>query len=1518
MSMQTPLPSPTGGSTPPQGLPTPTPSPVKNVAPNVKTPKLAVPTPKPGVDPAAQMLADNLDALHNSGYSYLEPLVQTAFAKGASSPTQAVALAKTTQQASIVGNPLPAINHLFSDPNLQKLPTKTQQIQFWFNGTMGSYPIAETDVRKIQQDMIAKKQAFVGATPTGAWTPEWQNAFVNSSKQALANLGPGNMDSKTALHNLLNQGLLSTALNSVYATVKSLPRSIMNLMGDTVSGSNNLNPLLNLVNKATNNSLAPVGQAISNAQIFPGKPTQKQTTEEYIKSANDRTLEDIGTALSFIPIGRVAFGTKEALSVASKQGLTKVLPFSEVAPKFTILKSIQAAQAAGTETVLPKILPRVIANSPITAWMYHGLEAGVAKSAPAQMVIRNTLAQRLRLPLVQATNKIIGKTIVAGALETGIGNLENKFGPDTGLDTAIHSIHPVAGNLATALDLISAQANPGGVSKDAIASYSADVANGSHAMRQSLDELGVLNAFQKANPEFNLDQAIADHGAASVYQHINDQLNKVSAMFAAEEKLNPLKAAGPTGPWAMLSDEEKAQKLLDLSHSIWMDSVNGKGSALHNAREAVTTDQNALETGFRIMRSQAMADTRESALAKKGTSTFDNYMNARKVGDQILKPEVQKYLIHPGTVDAFKKAKAAIEPAPWETAVEGAPKIKLDKRWVETNNPVMGRGVFGLARIGSVMKEDAIIAANGFKEALTNGTVAENEKTRLDIARYLINEFGIDTNSLNGDTQKMLDAIYAKADTLAVKIHPVIGAPVEVQNMFKELAKLGYQPVVGTDIGHYFTKDLMGVDLGKAKVNVADVLKAGQISEATQAQTARIASKLGLSPRLSDSSAVSARASIETNISVQTAIDAGKIKLPPGFNASRTLSWLRKGLDESRSLTKGQKTSLFIAENILAPLKAGGYRYEIKNLMDTQGLTEEGAMAKIIEAKKAEMGIRDASNKEMLTVLMRPMDDLSADLMGVPHGTPLMDKASATAMIQAVQRARVKVPSEMIGGLAKAEDWLYAGLGIAGNTIKIGGKEISGATIPNIPAYFLNMRNRVRFQESILFAYRRVFKTMSKGITEGVPPTFYPGEKMRSMGIDQEAEKLYTKMYPKENAKNIIQDDVERLLNQSDLYNLYSPRDFKKWVLYHVDQAGYKGQDALDKVERVMGYGERTAAEKSLNAVFYPFSFNKTLMRQFGGYLLTHPGQRLVAAGMLNLYDTHDGPKMRKWLEDNMPLIKEVEKLNAFEHGTGLGGFGGINMPYVQPLFNAFATMVGPKQISYMDAQQGATAYKTLQKYIPLLKSFNDVITEGADTARTGAALALRTVGQYSFGSDTVPRPQYLMPAKAQQSNAWDYRTNLITQLGQVLDYNYKHPHAPYTWGAIKNGDGNTIPKETGLIDKPINKATIGELVHYRYPAWDNTIASSVAVKKTTEADRFIGGIAAINPDLGSAYRQVDEYAKKISALVSKDNIDTATLVSVTDAFRKTAIDLAINDKNFYNFYKTHYQRLFGPLESFK
>ncbi len=1633
---------------------------------------LKVPNPSPGVDPAATKLAQNLDALHNSGFGYLEPIVQASLAHGAASPAHAVQLGNAVQ-ASLIPNVAPAINHIFSDPQLTKIPTASQQISFWFNGSQGKYPVSEQDVGKIQQDMIDKGQAFPGATVTRTWSPEWQNALVNSSAGVLNAPGFGNADSKSVLSNLFNQGKLSTGLNSVYAAVKSMPRSILHLLGDTVSGTNAaLNPLAYLANKTTNNSLAPVGQNIANAQIFPGKPTQKQTPEEYTQASQNRTIEDIGTALSFVPVGKLAFGAKAATSEAVGKGLIKSVAFSEVAPKFTILKGIQYAAQTGGESVLPKVLPRVIANTPIVRWMYPAIEKGIGATAPAQMAIRNLFAQRLRLPIVQAANEIAQKTIVAGAVETGIGNAEAKLsGHDTPLDTAIHTLHPIAGRLANAFDIFAMQANPGAKAAPSVASYAHDVQTGSNAMRTALDETGALIAWQKANPELNLDELIAQHGAPLVYQHITDQINKMAALHATDLRLNPLKAEGPSGTWAMLSDEEKAQQLQDLSHDIWKSSENGPASELHQARASIMLDQNALESGFRAVRDMAGRDTR---LKAEGAG-FNNFMQARNIGQDFFSPEVQKWIIHPGTVEAFNKAKGDIPP--WETATAkadftpedismlkdyttrsilytkefavgeknsealnnillkstidngtyyraltpqdiseiknikpgqvwdtqiqksitkdfstvvdiannqlrvakessgvlakiiidkpvngiadlnsiakmvnrdgeglmGSTKLilkeittnketglkeyifgvkvgkevsplKMDARWMDMNNPEMQRGTFGIARKESLTKPDAYVIANNFKDSLTNATIEEKIAIKKEIAKTLINEFGIDARQLDYlSPEKMLDTLYAKADTLPVPINAMFNAPREVKDLFAKMDELGYKPIAGTDIGHFFTKDLQGVDLGSAERNIA----------------AQIAAKFGLSPRLSDSSAVSTRSAIEQNIAIQKAIDEGKVVVPPSFNAPRIISWIRQGLDENRDFSIGQQK---VIETAMTGKKGGLYKNEINKLV-ANGMTKEDAIAAILKAKKSEMGLRDATDKELLTALTRPMDVVSADLMGFPEGTPFMDKKSAYAVMQAIWRSRLAVPSEMIGGIARFEDYLYAGaipvpkflsapLNIMGKNIgkdiQIAGREISGVTIPNFMASALNMRNRVRFQESILFAYRRVFKTMAKGVTEGVPPTMYPRVKMEAMGIYDKAKDLYSKLYPEENVKNLFMDDVERMMNEGDLWNLYSPRDFKMWNVYHLDQQGFKGKELLDKVERVMGYGQRTAAERSLNAIFYPFSFNKTLMRQFGGYLLTHPGQRMVGSAMLSLYDTHDGPKMRKWLEDNMPLIKEVEKLNAFEHGTGLGAIGGINMPYAQPAFKAFATMLGPKQVTYTDPKQGAAVLKALETYIPLLKSFHDVINESYDSGRTTAALAMSRVGAYNFGSDTMPSPQYLMPDKAQQSNAWDYRTNLISQLASVMDYNYKHPNGQYTWGMIKNNKGQSIPTETGLTDKPINKATIGELVHYRYPAWDNTQSSAAAQKKKNEADRFIGGVTGINPERGASYRKLDDYATRVSDLVAKDNIKTDSLVAVTDAFRKLAIDISMQDPNFYKFYKTHYQRIFGPLESFK
>jgi hypothetical protein len=209
-----------------------------------------------------------------------------------------------------------------------------------------------------------------------------------------------------------------------------------------------------------------------------------------------------------------------------------------------------------------------------------------------------------------------------------------------------------------------------------------------------------------------------------------------------------------------------------------------------------------------------------------------------------------------------------------------------------------------------------------------------------------------------------------------------------------------------------------------------------------------------------------------------------------------------------------------------------------------------------------------------------------------------------------------------------------------------------------------------------------------------------------------------------------------------------------------------------------------------------------------------------------------------------------------------------------------------------------------------MVKTLNDLLVkDGGQIQNTGKGLFnyFSTLGD----SDVNPIPQNNMPNKAQQTQAWDYRSRLISALSKVIDHNYRNTSNPVKWGTF-------APVETNLADKPVNKSTIGELVHYRFPNWDNSLATSVPVRKATEADQFIGKVKATDPALGKLYETINSAVKSYSDQVSRDTMLPARAVALTDTFRNLAIELSLKDPNFYQFYKTHYQTIFGPLEAFK
>lgn len=1526
------------------------------------------PLPNPEKTPA-QELADNIDALHANGYGNLDVPTQVAIASSQNPKTVQLAIADQIKQAA--ANNISTLDHFFSDAQQSRIPSLVQQATTAVTSHFGHKIVGVDHVSQIQQEMIAAKTAPKGAIANGVWGPEWIAAAQNANYAKLTAPGTGNLESKSTVQSLLGASTESRALNVILEVVKSTPRSVMQLIGDSLVGS------------------VPAGVASAVGQVG-AKQENRISAEDYKKRALSfgQIFNDAMTLLTFLPMARVATGLKAA-GTELKAG--EVLSAEAVKPKYTLLNSITAAHAAGTVGIA-SISDKALLNKPVLKQLYWGIakainlaEPTIAKTAPVQIAIRDNFAQRLRLPAVRAANKA-GLTILGGGIaEQVIAGVDSKLSTkDSPLTSTVYGIAPISGALANALDIFSMQMNPSTLTtqaakaKDIIGSS----AKATAALRNALDDMGALVGFQKANPQIDLPEIIAANRAVGgkekdVLITIGQQVNEIATQQAMSEIKNGLLR---DGTWAKMDADAKEQWGLDTRNEIYSDAGNPNG-LLAQARQTLVADQNALETGFRQIGADAGSDVRAAAKGRKATSRFGEQIQGNAIMNNLVQPNLAQYFITPDLLTSITteaKAAAPVEAATpiirgsaeeiaaaqknldAATKAEAVAKAKAAKAGVNvegvykpitqtdikkklftqeqleaqqewsastranrearlalsklepktpsdfvvptaemaekvkaTGNP----GQIGIANLDTLTKQSASKMYDKLVQELKAIKTPEDRNVlRTKVANMLINEFSLNVYELGeANVSELLSIFRKERDKLSSDLYHVRNAPQEFIDQLAKLKELGYKPVIGTDIGHTFNPAAQFTDLGSIEIK----------------SIAKAASKFGLSPRLSDSAAVSARALVETNRSVQEGIDSGKIKVFPSFNADRLLTYIRSMAEKKIELTVGQEAVL------LASKKAGLYDIPIKQIinaakLENEVVTEPQAWAQIREAKRTELGLREIPYKKLMDVLTRPLDPDVAEMMNLDKGTKFMDQQSAMNTIQAIWKARTKVPSEMIGGLAKVEDFLYAGIGIGG---KVGGT--TGMKLAAIPSELFNFRSRVRYQLSPLFAYRRMFKTAAKGITENIPPTMYPEAKLDEMGITAQAKAIHARVFPEDAAKNSFLDEVERVIKQTDFYNLYNTKAAEEWASYWLAKQGFSDAEIAKKIENVMGYGERTAAERSANAIFFPFSFNKTVMRQFGAYFLTHPGQTVLTHAIIDFYDKHEGPKLNKWLEENHPLIKELSKLNPLEHGIGLGGLGGINAPYFQAVFD----LLSPKIVDYGTQDQNNAYMQTLKKYIPALKEFSDLFMNSKGQIGEGEVLA-SIKGVINIGEDVKtkltggetlinPRQHANMPENAQQTAAWAYRNTLIAQLQPYLDHNYKNASNKIVWP-------DTVKTEVGIAGKAINKNTIGQLVHYKYPKWSNTAASSVAAQQATEANRFIGEIKKRDPQRGLNYETFQAAAQKVSDAAAKDSIPEAKMVQVTDVFRKVAIDLAQKDPNFADFYKTHYQRLFGPLEGFK
>ena len=157
----------------------------------------------------------------------------------------------------------------------------------------------------------------------------------------------------------------------------------------------------------------------------------------------------------------------------------------------------------------------------------------------------------------------------------------------------------------------------------------------------------------------------------------------------------------------------------------------------------------------------------------------------------------------------------------------------------------------------------------------------------------------------------------------------------------------------------------------------------------------------------------------------------------------------------------------------------------------------------------------------------------------------------------------------------------------------------------------------------------------------------------------------------------------------------FSPQSWMASTYGQLLQAGVKQDDAYDAARSIYTYGltGRSAAEQSVNVVFFPFSFMKKTVGHFAQYMAEDYSRAVILHDMMKTYELMDEKyDLHEKYEAYLPILGKMRRSNLFAYGLSLGEFGGPNAPFLRTLHHApFIGQAAEAAVGGMARQFGAS-----------------------------------------------------------------------------------------------------------------------------------------------------------------------------------------------------------------------------------
>lgn len=386
-------------------------------------------------------------------------------------------------------------------------------------------------------------------------------------------------------------------------------------------------------------------------------------------------------------------------------------------------------------------------------------------------------------------------------------------------------------------------------------------------------------------------------------------------------------------------------------------------------------------------------------------------------------------------------------------------------------------------------------------------------------------------------------------------------------------------------------------------------------------------------------------------------------------------------------------------------------------------------------------------------------------------------------------------------------------------------------------------------------------------------------------------------------------DDLSKDLREVGILG-FNPSNWMTSAYINLRDAGVGGAEAWQRAVDIYTYGVRgrSAAEQSVNFVFFPFSFSKkaaTHAAQFLSHDLTR------AAALHDWFKTyewmdeelkkHRGYSVAEILQDHLPVLEKLERLNVWAYGLNVGEFGGINAPFLKSGYESLAPLVPfmPTGVFVDNNERMDEISQIAQRMVPVWNDLTDIKNDLLEQSYVAMSSPLH------------------ITKRAEAKRGWDEWTTFKEEIDTLIK---SAGFAGYH--SLAGSENPQLVAIRSFVDQKRLE------LQQKYPAWKDSVAEATERRVDMNLDRNqllleirnkveAGERLSEHEVVTLEFDQLHELLwSQASERWGATQVDPEFLpVDLQVAVRRAAAEGAERSDLFRYRYNRWYQQLYGPIE---